>query len=267
MMCFPIVLRLVGFLGLSFLLCFCQPQTESTPSLRDSVALTKQAPVRLVPLSDSPLFEEAILQCNAPENLSLQAEQVSFSYDIKNFSLTKPTLDGTCASGCANSTQGQHVHLILNNEPYFALYSPEFSKKLEPGSYVALSFLSRSYHESIKHFEAYDLRQFSIGNGKHNAVDLNKPMLFYSRPKGSYTGIEAEHVLLDFFVVNAELSESGFKVAITVDAQTFLCTKWQAYLIEGLANGEHRITLQLINEKGQHIMGRYGRIERTFIVD
>ena len=33
------------------------------------------------------------------------------------------------------------------------------------GQHVVLSFLSRSYHESLKHRGAYDLRIINVGNG------------------------------------------------------------------------------------------------------
>jgi hypothetical protein len=264
---YPNALRFC-FLFLTWLtFTFCQPHTESTVLRPDSLSLVENKSIRFLPLSDSPTFGDAILQCNAPESLTRQESQVSFSYEIKNYVLSKPTLEGTCADGCANSKEGQHIHLILNNEPYLAKYATAFTEDLKPGNYVSLSFLSRSYHESIKHFEAYDLRQFSVGNGMPEQEDLSKPMLFYSRPKGTYSGADAERILLDFFVVNTELKEKGYTVEVTVDAQTFICTKWQAYLMEGLSNGEHKVILQLVDDKGQKVKGTYGRMERTFIVE
>lgn len=219
--------------------------------------------LKLYPLSDSPTFNDAILSLNAPaEKQVLTKDIVHFAYDIKNYQLSKPTVEGSCAIDCANSSQGQHIHLILNNQPYLAKYTPEFDEKLTPGHYVALSFLSRSYHESIKHYEAFDLRQFTVGNVKEKEVDLTQPMLFYSRPKGEYKGKETKKILLDFYLVNATLGVNDYSVRASIDGNLFLLKSWKGYLIEGLSMGEHTISIELLDKSGMRVKGPYGFTER-----
>ena len=65
---------------------------------------------------------------------------------------------------------------------------------------IILAFLSRSYHESVKNKNAYVLMQ--IGE-KYN---LDKEYIFYSKP-GNYSGSSSEKILLDFYLVNTEISE------------------------------------------------------------
>lgn len=220
--------------------------------------------LKVYPLSDSPAFNDAILTLNTPaEKDLLTKENVHFAYDIKNYQLTKPTVEGSCAIDCANSGEGQHIHLILNNQPYLAKYTPEFDETLKPGHYIALSFLSRSYHESIKHYEAYDLRQFTVGKDKGKEVDLTQPMLFYSRPKGDYKGKETKKILLDFYLVNATLGVNDYNVRATVDEKEFILKAWKGYLIEGLSEGEHTVKIELLDKTGSLVKSPYALTERT----
>ncbi len=164
---------------------------------------------------------------------------------------------------CANSDKGQHIHLIFNNEPYIAKYEPNFTEKLKDGHYITLSFLSRSYHESLKNREAYDLRQFTVGNAKSEEVDLTQPIMFYSRPKGEYKGNEVKNVLLDFYLVNTDLSENGYKVRATINGNDFILTKWQAYIIEGLPMGESNIMLELLDKDNKLVKAPFNPVTRT----
>lgn len=221
--------------------------------------------LKLYPLTDSPLFQDAIINLNTPsEGAVIKNNLVEFNYEIKNYELTKPTTTGCCATSCANSSKGQHIHLILNNEPYLAKYSTSFSDSLKDGHYVALSFLSRSYHESIKHYDTYDLRQFTVGAGEEKKVDLTKPLLFYSRPKGEYKGAETQKVLLDFYAVNAHLAPSEYKVRATINGVAFMITTWKAYLMEGLPLGENKVKIELLDKDGNLVNSEFNSTERTF---
>ena len=205
-----------------------------------------------------------------PKSLK-KGEKASFEYEVKNYELTQQTA-GHEACNCNNSSKGQHIHLILNNKPYKALYKPEFDTALKPGHYLAVSFLSRSFHESVKNKNAYQVEQFNVldkkGNdkGKEKEVDVSKPMLVYSRPKGEYSGKDAENVLLDFYLLNTDLSEAGNKVVATVNGQKFTLTKWTGYAIKGLKEGKNTIKLQLVNKDGKTIPGPYNSVERKITI-
>ena len=76
-------------------------------------------------------------------------------------------------------------------------YSKNFSKDVKDGD-VVLAFLSRSYHESVKNKNAYILTEI----GDNNNTNLSDQFLFYSRPKGKYSGNDTKNLLLDFYLVN-----------------------------------------------------------------
>ncbi|MFN3403394.1 MAG: hypothetical protein ACK40G_04810 [Cytophagaceae bacterium] len=218
--------------------------------------------VSLIPLTSSPDFPNAILELNQPEmNSIVSSGKVNFKYEVKNYELTKQT-PGVCHDICANSDQGQHIHLILNNAPYIAKYDTDFSHDLDAGHYVALSFLSRSYHESLKHREAYDLRQFTVGKATSKKIDLTQPMMFYSRPKGEYGGNDIANILLDFYIVNADLSPEGYKVRATINGNEFLITTWQPYLVRGLHPGEATFKLEFLDKDNKLVNVPFNPVER-----
>ena len=129
--------------------------------------------------------------------------EVEYRFKVNGFELKAQTPDaGT--RGCANSADGQHIHFILNNKPYLAEYNSDFKAKADPGRNIALSFLSRSYHESVKNSDAVVLKEFNMpGEGGMTAGDMSKDLtLFYSRPKGDYKKLDGDKILLDFYLLN-----------------------------------------------------------------
>ncbi len=238
-----------------------------------SVAATAQKVVTkngitLTPVTDSPLFPKATLIVKTPavgENpaaIKDDTARVSFSYALKDYKLTEQTADAE-HKHCSNSKQGQHIHVILNNAPYLAKYDTNFTVALKEGNYVALSFLSRSYHESLKHKSAFDLRQFTVGTPPAaDKVDLTKPLLFYSRPKAEYVGEDVKKVLLDFYLVNVTLSPKGYKVKATINGTEFTLTKWEALAMEGLPMGENTIQLELLDKDNKTVANPFNPVTR-----
>ncbi|MBK6267022.1 phosphopeptide-binding protein [Marivirga sp. S37H4] len=240
--------------------------TEGSENDTTSTVEETESNISLTPV-ESPDFEDAILEMLSPqENASgIESGEVKFSYNVKNYELATQTIDADIKN-CANSPQGQHIHLILNNEPYTAHYESEFNKDLEEGHYVALSFLSRSYHESIKSYGASNIRQFTVGRPAEDMeqVDLSDPHMFYSRPKGTYEGDDTKKILLDFYLVNTELSQEGNKVRATINDEEFMIDNWQPFYIEGHEEeGEMTIKLELLDANGELIPSPYNPVERT----
>ncbi len=224
--------------------------------------------IKLTPVTDSPLFPEASLKMTSPQQgVSLDSGTVRFLYELKNYTLTDQTTDAA-HKHCSNSAQGQHIHVILNNAPYLAKYTTDFTEPLKEGNYVVLSFLSRSYHESLKHKNAYDLRQFRVGKPSvlSKEADLTKPLLFYSRPKGEYAGEDTKKILLDFFLVNCDLSAKEYKVKATINGAEFILTKWQAYAMEGLPMGENSIQLELLDKNNKSVDNPFNPVTRKIVL-
>ena len=238
-------------------------ETAETVTTAENIETEQANTIQLEKGTDSPEFPDAILEQTQPQNnAKLKPGSNTFKYNVKNYELSKMT-EGAHDKMIANSEKGQHIHLILNNQPYDALYETTYKKDLEEGHYVELSFLSRSYHESIKNPDAYVLRQFTVGNAENKNVDLNAPHLFYSRPKGTYEGKDTEKIMLDFYLVNTELSENGHKVRATINGQEFMINEWKPYYISGLPMGENTIKLELLDEQGNLVQSPLNPVTRT----
>ena len=205
-------------------------------------------------------FSDASLELKSP--IVPPSGPTQFEFAVENYELGAQTEDATERS-CANSGKGQHIHFILNNQPYKAHYDSVFEEEVPEGTNILLAFLSRSYHESIKTNSAHELIKYGMGG-----QDLDEPLLFYSRPKGTYAGDDGNKLLLDFYLRNLSLSESGYKVKATIDGEEFILPKWCPYFVEGLGVGEHSFQLELIdadgmpvknlvNEDGEKVVGIY----------
>lgn len=226
--------------------------------------------ITLTPVTDSPKFEDSKLSLKGLKvGQNLKTGKNVFDFGVENYELGSQTSDAQ-QKMCANSGKGQHIHFILNNAPYSAHYDAKVEKEMEEGNYVLLAFLSRSYHESLKHKDAAVLTTFSVGNPKEKYDDeakrkefFNSPHLFYSRPKGEYVGDDIKHLMLDFYLINTELSPTGNKVAATINGTTFMIDKWQPYFMEGLPEGENTIELKLVDKDGKGIEGPFNTVKRT----
>ena len=183
-----------------------------------------------------------------------------FTFEVESYKLGNQT-EKTHVPNLANSDKGQHIHLITNNGPYSAHYESEFEKYIEEKNSIILAFLSRSYHESVKNKNAYVLMQTGE---KYN---LNNEYIFYSRPKGKYSGNAAEKILLDFYLVNTEISKEGNRVRVTINDQEFMIYKWVPYYIEGLQKGETTIKLELLNNNNKLVETEFNPTTRTIKID
>ncbi len=188
-----------------------------------------------------------------------------YDYDAAQYKLGVQSPDAGSTS-CANSDKGQHIHLIVDNQPYIAKYEPDFEHDISDGVHHILTFLSRSYHESIKTDAAHKAEMVDVQNGSFaKRSDITQPMLFYSRPKGTYTGKDTEKVLLDFYPVNAPLG-SDYQVKVAVGNAAFMVNKWAPYYLEGLPMGENTVTLTLLDGQGKMVDAPLNPVSRTFVL-
>lgn len=152
---------------------------------------------------------------------------------------------------------GNHIHVILDNQPYEAYYElgqPFELRNVSEGKHTLRVFPSRPWHESYKNDGAFQIVSFTVkgggdaskptttSNGQKMAdnsnaatkppaegkdmqasqageVDKTKPLLTYSRPKGEYKGADSDPVMLDFWLTNGKLQGDGgtYRVRYTVD--------------------------------------------------
>lgn len=238
-----------------------QEDNTATVLAADNFPATKGG-ITLTPLTNSPAYADAALEL-APLEMN-DAGEAAFDFTVTNYMLGEQTADAA-DKGLANSGQGQHIHLIVNNGPYFAKYEPSFNHPLEDGNNIILAFLARSYHESVKNANSFVMMQTATDD---SAEDLSGPQMFYSRPKGTYKGTgNVERVLLDFFLVNTDLSPDGNRVRATINGKPFIIDKWGPYVMTGLPMGENTVKLELLNYEGTQVPSQFNPVERTFTLE
>ncbi len=233
---------------------------------------------------------------NSTVNSSTVKVKLSLSGDLKGY---KPMKDMTTG-------MGNHIHVILDNQPYEAYYNLDQEFELgnvSDGEHTLRFFPSRPWHESYKNEGAFKMVKFSVKNGGADttkpatsnanqplsnanaaatpegkdmkestagAVDAAKPLLTYSRPKGDYNNADAENIMIDFWLLNAKLQGDGgeYRVKYSVDGgEAKFLEKWQPIWLIGWANGKHTVKLELVDKAGNLVdNGGYNSTTRDFNV-
>ena len=215
---------------------------------------------------------------------------------------------------------GNHIHVILDNQPYEAYYNLDQSfelRNVSDGEHTLRVFASRPWHESYKNDGSFQIVKFTVKNGGADttkpattnsgqpmsavnsnanansnsssnvnapatpegkemqastagAVDPKKPLLTYSRPKGEYKGVEADPIMIDFWLVNGKLSGDGgeYRVRYSVDGgEAKFIEKWAPIWLSGWTAGKHTIKLELVDKAGNLVdNGGYNSTTREITV-
>ena len=193
---------------------------------------------------------------------------------------------------------GNHIHVILDNQPYEAYYNldQEFElKNVADGEHTLRVFPSRPWHESYKAAGAFQMVRFTVKNGGADAskptttnsnqpmsegkemkestagaVDAGKPLLTYSRPKGEYKGADADAIMIDFWLSNAKLTGDGgeYRVKYSIDGgEAKFIDKWTPIWLKGWTNGSHSVKVELVNKSGNVVdNGGYNSTTREITI-
>ena len=202
--------------------------------------------------------------------------QVEVLFDLMNYPIGK----------VADGGNGQHIHLIVDNEPYLAVYDATQSvvldaKYLTKGTHVLRAFPSAGpgdangafEHESRKNAGAFAWVKFHVGSpGGDLATDLDptKPMLTYSRPKGEYVVGTANQksLMVDWYQTNVTLEKGGVHVTAWLDGTKLGdFVEWKPFVLPTAPGaGEHVVKLQLLDRDDHLVPGPFNSTERKFTV-
>jgi hypothetical protein len=240
---------------------------------------------------------------NATINGSTVEVKLDLSGDLKGYMPHKDQATG----------KGNHIHVILDNQPYEAYYElgqPFELRNVSEGKHTLRVFPSRPWHESYKNDGAFQMATFSVKGGgdaskptttkdgqvmaspakspaatgsptparegkdvaKTNAgeVDMTKPLLTYSRPKGDYTGADAESIMIDFWLANGKLqsADGEYRVRYSVDGgEARFIDTWNPIWLSGWTSGKHSVKLELVDKSGNPVdNGGYNSTTREISV-
>ncbi len=241
--------------------------------------------IRIMPVAPTPESNSIVLAIAVPkENEVLSGNRIWIQFRIDGYSLGSDSSQFVRANQIPNTNMGQTVHVIVDNEPYFAVNEPaidpfnetgyfynmsykfELPYRLKEGAHSIRMFAARAFGESIKSGSAFATVRFYVGGAGSKKMDFSQPFLTYNEPEDEIPWNVNQPVLLDFLIANCELTPDGYNVRLTIDGKTKrTITSWQPYYIYGLSKGEHSIRLQLMNKESQ-VPGLFNDVTRSFTV-
>jgi hypothetical protein len=176
--------------------------------------------------------------------------------------------------------KGPHVHLILDDHPYKAIYDTKKPVKisellpagaeLKDGQHTLVAFASRATHESVKGKGAQALTTFWVGKKGKGTFDATKPHVVYSRPKGENKGPMAKELLLDFYLFGTAL-DKGEKVKYSITSPALASplmgefTTWAPKVAKNLPKGDYEVTLEIVDKDGKPLEGHLTKTTRKGI--
>lgn len=304
-------MRAVAFILAAILLVGCGPSSQNTNSANGTNERTDTKPQLLTVVgvpqrvkdlmaargeqdSAAPTLKIVEPAANAAVNSSTIKVKLELGGDLKGYLPHKDPASGT----------GNHIHVILDNQPYEAYYNLDQDFELRnvaDGEHTLRVFPSRPWHESYKNEGAFQMVKFTVKNGGADAskpattntgqpmsntspapegkdmqtstagaVDPTKPLLTYSRPKGEYKGTESDPIMIDFWLTNAKLKDDGgsYQIRYSVDGfKSTVITKWGPLWLSGWPAGKYKVRIELTDIDGNPVdNGGYNSTEREITV-
>ena len=250
-------MRSIAILLVAVVLAACGAPTNSNSSNASNAAANSSPAAQTLSVVDTPQRVKDLMASRGEQdraaptlkivspaegltinNPSVQVK-LELSGDLKGYKPHKDPETGT----------GNHIHVILDNEPYEAYYNidePFELRNLSNGEHTLRVFASRPWHESYKNEGSFQMVRFTMNGTNSNSnqpvttndgqqmsnvnsnsvpnregktysrgvsqevtVDAGKPLLTYSRPKGEYKGAESDPVMIDFWLASAKLKGDG----------------------------------------------------------
>ncbi len=278
----------------AFVACENKPATNANQTNSNEEKKYTAEPLSLV---DRPKPIEALMtergeQDTAEPELLVESPKEGETINSSTVKV-KVKVNGDVKMGKDDAGKGNHVHVILDNQPYAAHYMWDEGfelRNVSDGEHTLRMFASRPWHESYKNEKAFKTVKFTVKDGKADEskpttddngnkmadakadekkaegtdvtdskasnVDFTKPFITYSRPKGEYKGADGEAIMLDFWLSNAKLVGDGgdYKVQYVInDTQPQTLEKWEPIWLKGWKEGANTIKLTLLDKEGNFV--------------
>jgi hypothetical protein len=166
--------------GLSLFAAACQPVEQNANTTATS-SVTPPGEQKLAPVPRPPAIEQAMkdrgeqdqatptLRVTSPaNNATINGSKVEVKLELSG------DLKGYMPHKDPATQKGNHIHVILDNQPYEAYYElgqPFELRNVSEGKHTLRVFPSRPWHESFKNDGAFQMVEFTVKGGG----DATKP--------------------------------------------------------------------------------------------
>ncbi|MFM7021436.1 MAG: hypothetical protein ACKOXB_00545 [Flavobacteriales bacterium] len=264
-------------LALCFALTACGGEEEATEKMVEDAPLNNQLQekkliilskngILLTEFNDFPVFSDAELNLISPKNGKARMGKNDFEFEVKKFPLMTRTAEED-KTGLKTEKEGQHIKFIYSGHLPKITNSSAIEENLSPGENYIFAVLSRSYNLSVHAAEkGFLMSKISILDNSSKIETAKGSHMVPISPVGEYPYEKSKKILLDFFLVNTQLSEKGNYVLVTIDDTEFIIRKWAPFMIEGLEPGMHSVSFKLMDASNKLIPGPFndlGKIEFT----
>ncbi len=180
-----------------------------------------------------------------------------------------------------NQPPGSYVQFVMDGRPSEPVKTYRGGIKLtdlagpdglEEGEHVLSAHVCLPNRQSVKVPGGISVHRFWIGKKSQGKYESTKPMIVLGGPFGHYSGGEADEILIDYYLLNAELGEKGHSVRMTLkgpglpeEGTERFTREWRPWNIVSPHNGEYSLKVELLDPDGNSPPG--GTIVRSFSVD
>lgn len=164
---------------------------------------------------------------------------------------------------------GNRVGLILDNGSPMEHdhdLKPVVLRGLSPGAHTLRAYAIRPDGKMLRDAESWCRVNFYVRRRDFsNFQPGERPYLTVNLPLDGNAFPDGEgKVWLDFRVHNAPLGKEKYRVRMQLDGVSTFLEKEEPYPLAGLAEGRHRMVVDLVDEDGDPVPEMYARVERTF---
>ena len=255
--------NLILFFSLSILLYSCGGNNqENIPQEEINRAITisdyspiilERGGIKLLEFIDFPPFIDVESKI-ATRNQTFKMGLNKIEFKNKFFNLGEKTVEERLHKVRLHEG-GQYLGVLNPNKPLKKVIYGYFETEIEKGDNLFFCYLSRSYDLSVKNKNASFLFKINADpTGCFSETELPDTVVALLQPRGVFSSGQQEKVLLDFFLKNISL-EDGNYISLLIDNIEFKLTKWVPFWIQGLKEGNHKISIELKTKDGLSIKG------------
>lgn len=169
----------------------------------------------------------------------------------------------------AVSEEGHRLHVIVDNGSpieHTNVLRPIILRGLAPGAHSLRVFVVKPDGKMLTNPEAWSRVDFCVRRQDFsNFQPLERPYLTVNLPMDGVVLPDAEgKVWLDFMTHQAPMGKGKYRVKAMMNGVETIVSTRDPHPWAGLAEGRHRVVIELIDEDGDAISEIFARVERTF---